>query len=63
MRVVITLDRFDGSRSQGKELYLDGSGFTQLAFMLAEKSVAGATITKADVLNGIKQMESEDEES
>ncbi|KII34869.1 hypothetical protein NL64_06300 [Pseudomonas fluorescens] len=46
MRVIITLDRYDGA--QGKQLTLDLAeiSLNQLTFYLMEASVCGVTITK-----------------
>lgn len=46
MRVVVTLDKYDGSKSKTAELDLDGFGLNQLAFMLMNRDVCGATLTK-----------------
>jgi len=61
MRVVITKDMFDGTKSKGKELYLEGASMSDLIFMLMTGDVAGLTITKADVLQGLKHMEKDNE--
>ncbi len=56
MKVEITLDRVDGSKSVSKTLSLDGTGLSQLSFMLASKDVIGCTISKKDALKYIKQL-------
>ena len=55
MRVAITKDMLDGSESQIKDFNLDGTGMTQLLFMLMQKGTMSITITKKDVLKQLKK--------
>ena len=50
MRVIITKDYWDGSRSKTAKTDLDGFNMTQLAFLLMEKGVASITITQVENL-------------
>ena len=46
MRVMITRDYWDGSKSQVTEVDLDGMGMGQLMMMLGHSGCASITITK-----------------
>lgn len=65
MRVVITKDCIDGSRSQAGTFNLDGLSVQQLVFMLTHADVASITITKADLLSRLDRLEEgpQDEET
>ena len=64
MRVYITKDCFDGSKSKTIETDLEGTPMSQLMFMLMHTDVASITITrKFDLQRGIaKASAKEDEE-
>lgn len=55
MKVLVTLDRLDGTKSQVRELDLEQVSGSQLSFMMMEAQVAGITITKSDLLTRIQK--------
>lgn len=55
MRIQITLDHYDGSKSKVTTVDLDGTGLNQIAFMLMNASVCGATITKCNSIVDVLQ--------
>ena len=50
MKVFITLDYTNGEQSKQRVLDLDGTGLSQLSFMMMEAGVIGCTITKTNPL-------------
>jgi len=58
MRVWITLDHFDGSKSRTSKnpVYVDEIDLHGLLFHLNTKGVAGVTFTRADVLERLKDV-------
>ena len=58
MRVFITKDHYDGSKSKIIETDLDGLPMSQLMFMMMSSGVAGITITKAfDIQKAVTKLE------
>ena len=57
MKVEITLDNVDGSKSLSKTFNLDGTGLSQLVFELMNPDVLGCTICKKNVLKPLAKME------
>lgn len=56
MRVYITLDKIDGSRSRVKgPVYLDEIDLHGLLFFLNQADVAGVSFVRADLLNRIQE--------
>lgn len=51
MKVQITKDFWDGSKSKSKIVNLDGLSISALSFILMESGVAGITITRVENLN------------
>lgn len=56
MKVIVTLDYWDGSRSRSKVVYLDQLDTTFLKLKLTEEGVASVTITNATKLGKIADM-------
>jgi hypothetical protein len=57
MKVYITLDKVDGSKSRLKgPVYLDEIDLRGLLFRLNEADVAGVSFVRADLLNRLEQM-------
>jgi hypothetical protein len=46
MRVILTLDRYDGSQGKQRTLDLEGLSMRDLIFAMMEADVCGVTITK-----------------
>lgn len=60
MRVIITLDRYDGSQSQSKDVNMENIPMSQLVMYMTEADVASVTITKAqDVRKMVEKMNHE----
>ncbi len=58
MRVIITLDRYDGAESKQKEVDLENIQISDLAMYLTEAQTASVTITKvADIQKMVRKME------
>lgn len=56
MRVFVTLDYWDGSKSKATEMDLDGMPMSQFSFMMMKRGVAGITIThKSDLTRMVEQ--------
>lgn len=61
MRVFITKDCYDGSKSKIIEADLDGMPMSQLIFMLMSSKIAGITITKKfDINRAVGKLNEED---
>lgn len=48
MKVLITLDRYDGSQSQLKEVDLESVRMSDLVWQMMQANVCGFTVTKLD---------------
>lgn len=59
MKVAVTKDHWDGTRSKTIEVDLEAVSGRDLAFMLMGRSVAGVTITKTEALRGLEIMKEE----
>ena len=60
MKVWITLDKIDGSRSRLRgPVYLDEIDLHGLLFYLNQRDVAGVSFVRADLLNRLDQVEEE----
>jgi hypothetical protein len=60
MKVYITLDKVDGSKSRLKgPVYLDEIDLRGLLFRLNEADVAGVSFVRADLLNRLDQVKGE----
>ena len=46
MKVVITLDRYDGSKGKSREIDLENFPSRQMVMMMLESDVCGFTVTK-----------------
>jgi hypothetical protein len=58
VKVVITLDRYDGSHSKQKEVNLEEVQMSDLIMLLTEAGTAGVTITKVkDIRKMVERME------
>jgi hypothetical protein len=59
MRVWVTLDKLDGSRSRVSKqpMYLDELDLHGLLFYLNQSDVAGVSFVRADLLNRLNQIE------
>lgn len=55
MKVIITLDRYDGSQSQLKQTTLDDLDTRALIYAMMEADVCGITITKDKNLNKVSE--------
>jgi hypothetical protein len=63
VRVFITKDCYDGSKSKIIEADLDGMPMSQLIFMLMSAKIASITITKKfDLQRAVKKMDDDDGE-
>lgn len=63
MRVFITKDCYDGSKSRVIEADLDGMSMTELIFMLMTAKVASITITKKfDVARAVEKAKGDQDE-
>lgn len=61
MKVLITLDTYDGSKSKTREVDLENVSGQQLMYLMMQADVYGVTITKADtLLKGVQRMENTD---
>lgn len=56
MKVMITLDRYDGSQSQSKEVDMEEIPMRQLVMYMTSADVASVTITKAQDLQKMVRM-------
>ena len=53
MKVIVTLDYYDGSQSKSKLVQLDSLDITFLKLTLMNKDVCGMTVTKLENLSRI----------
>lgn len=53
MKIILTLDYWDGSKSKSKTMYAEDLTGNLIALTLMGKGVAGMTITNADSLKNI----------
>lgn len=60
MKVMITLDKYDGSQSQSKEVHMEDIPMSQLLMYMTQGDVASVTITKAqDIRKMVEKMDNE----
>jgi hypothetical protein len=60
MKIIVTLDYWDGAKSKSKTMYAEDLTGNLIALTLIGKGVAGMTITNADSLKSIvRQMNPE----
>lgn len=55
MKIQITLDRIDGSKSKAVDMHLDELDLAGLRMMLTSRGNAGITITRKDVLRQLRR--------